>query len=378
MNIAVIGPCGDVGRQIVQQIVVDRLLQCEQRLVLVANAGGASSRSAYGLAADLTDAYAEICPQIEVVLDPNEIRADLIVVAAGATLEPSLGSAPASRDRLAETNAPIFTRYAEAIAETGHGHEIVLCISNPNELAVALFARHLGRRRVIGMGAFLDSLRFRVEIARDLGVRRQAIHAFIVGEHGENIVPLWSGVHVYGYDATRLDDGMSRIRKGRRIEDFPEDVAQAQKELAGLIQTGRVREAYATVDQYPPDVRVVVRPFVTHYSGAKTVIGTARATMEFVRTITQGSDALIAGQIALEGEAYGIHGTIGVPFVVGNRGVDRVFQLPMDDTERDLLVESARRCARSSLRSYRRRRAASSNGQGRRCGADRSRQSTAR
>ncbi len=98
------------------------------------------------------------------------------------------------------------------------------------------------------------------------------------------------------------------------------------------------------VEKYPPDVRVVTRPFVTHYSGAKTVIGTARATMEFIRTITQGADVLVSGQVALEGEAYGIHGIIGAPLVVGNRGVDRVFELPIDAAERKLLCESARLC----------------------------------
>jgi malate/lactate dehydrogenase len=62
-----------------------------------------------------------------------------------------------------------------------------------------------------------------------------------------------------------------------------------------------------------------------------------------IRTITQGADALVSGQVAIDGEAYGIHGTIGVPFVIGNRGIDRVFELPMDDDERALLLESARR-----------------------------------
>ncbi|MCK5247739.1 lactate dehydrogenase, partial [Candidatus Bipolaricaulota bacterium] len=160
MNIAVIGACGDVGRQISQQIVSERLLDRDERLVLVGNAGGTSARSAYGLAADLTDAYAEIRPVIEVVLDPSDIRADLIVAAAGVTPKPVLGSAPMSRDGLAEGNAKVFRRYAQAIAENGHGHEIVVCIANPVELAVGIFAQHLGRSRVVGMGAFLDSLRF--------------------------------------------------------------------------------------------------------------------------------------------------------------------------------------------------------------------------
>lgn len=342
MNIAVIGACGDVGRQIVQHIVVERLLECEQRLVLVGNAEGSSGRSAYGLATDMTDAYAEICPTIEIVLDPSEVRADLIIVAAGQTPTPTLDSTPLSRDALAAANAPIFERYARAIAEHGHGHEIVLCVSNPVELAVAVFAKQLGRHRVIGMGAYLDSLRFRKEIAADLGIRRQAIHAFVVGEHGTLSVPLWSGVHVFGYDTDRLAGELARIRGPHTTEGFPRSVAEAQAELGSLIRRGAVREAYAAVERFPPDVRVVVRPFVTHYSGAKTVIGTGHATMEFIRTITQGADALVSGQVAIEGEVYGIHGTIGVPFVVGNRGVDRIFELPMDVPERSLLIDSAR------------------------------------
>ncbi|MCK5827787.1 lactate dehydrogenase [Candidatus Bipolaricaulota bacterium] len=344
MNIAVIGACGDVGRQIAQQIVVERLLDHDERLVLVGNAKGTSARSAYGLAADLTDAYAEISPRIEVVLDPADIQADLIIAAAGATPNPALGSVPLSRDGLAEANAGVFHRYAQAIAENGHGHEIVVCVSNPVELAVSIFAQHLGRERVVGMGAFLDSLRFRQEIAASLGIRRQRIHAFVAGEHGSLAVPLWSGVHVYGYSEAELQQALDGIRHGVRTEDLWDTISQAQAELASLIRDGNVQAAYAVVDKYPPDVRVVTRPFVTHYSGAKTVIGTARATMEFIRTITQGADVLVSGQVALEGEAYGIQGTIGVPFVVGNRGVDRVFELPLEDAEQKLLCESARLC----------------------------------
>jgi len=344
MNIAVLGACGAVGRQISQQIVSERLLDRNERLVLVGNAQGASARSAYGLAADLIDAYAEIRPQIEVVLRPEDIDADLIIAAAGATPDIKLGSKPMTRDGLAARNADIFHRYARAIASTGHGHQLVICIANPVELAVAVFAQHLGRQRVMGMGAFLDSLRFRQEIAASLGIRRQRIHAFVAGEHGSLAVPLWSGVHIYGLSGQELADALGSVRNDIQIEALWDTIAEAQVELGRLIQSGNIREAYATVESYPPDVRVVTRPFVTHYSGAKTVIGTARAAMEFIRTITQGADVLVSGQVALDGEAYGIHGTIGVPFVVGNRGVDRVFELPISDTERLLLRHAAAAC----------------------------------
>ncbi len=343
MNIAIIGAAGDVGREIAHQVAVSRLLGCGQRLVLVGNPEGGSARSTYGLAADLIDAHAEIAPRIDVVLEPDQICADLIIMAAGATPRPASEARPMDRSALAEKNAPLFASYASALAKHGHGHEIVVCVSNPNELAVAIFAAALDRRRVMGMGSFLDSLRFRQEIAADLGVPRQAVHAFAVGEHGSAMVPLWSGVHVYGFDAPSWAREETRIRKGVKASDFPSRVQDAQQRLSALIAAGRVAEAYRVVDRYPPDVRAVVRPFITHYSGAKTVIGTARATMEFLETIALGSDALVCGQIVLDGEVYGARGAIGVPFVVGNRGVDRVFELPMNDVERAMFLEASRK-----------------------------------
>lgn len=341
MNIAVIGAGGSVGRMVAQMIVAERLLECDQRLILVGNPEGASARSLFGFAVDLMDAYAEICPQIDVALGPEEVKGDLIVMAGGATVPVNQETDHTSRDSLAQTNLPVFERYASALAKHGHGNEIVICISNPNELAVTVFAKHLGRKRVIGMGAFIDSLRFRKEIALDLGIRRQNIHGFMVGEHGTHIVPLWSSVHIYGLREAKLRDTLTKIRRGYHTAHFPDDVARAIDKLKTLVAEGRVREAYSFADRYPPDIRVVLKPFVTHFSGSKTAAGTAKATLELLRTITLGTDALISGQIKVEGEFHGIHSTIGVPFVVGNQGVERIWEIPLAEEEERLLIQSA-------------------------------------
>jgi len=341
MDIAIIGAGGSVGRAIAQMIVSERLLECGQRLVLAGNPDGPSARSLFGLTADLMDAYAEIYPQIDVVLAPEDVQGDLIVMAGGATIPPDQKIENISRDFLATNNFPIFERYASALARHGHGNEIVICVSNPNELAVAVFAKHLGRQRVIGMGAFLDSWRFRAEIALDLGIRRQKIHGFMVGEHGANIVPLWSGVHIYGYRGKELQDALASIRRGHRTAHFSADIAQAREKLTGLIAQGQVRQAYAAIEPYPPDMRAALKSYVTHFSGSKTVMGTAKTTLELIRTITLGSDALISGQVKVQGEFHGIHSTIGVPFVVGNQGVARIIELSLTEEEKELLVQCA-------------------------------------
>lgn len=341
MNIAIIGAGGSVGKMLAQLIVSEQIMDKSERLVLVGNSEGASARSLPGFAVDLMDGYAEISPHIEVLYDLSCLKTDLIVMAAGATL-PSDAHKMASRDLLAENNFPIFNHFASQLTQCSQGHEIFLCISNPNELCVSVFAHYFGRKRVVGMGAFLDSLRFRKEISIDLDIRRQAIHGFMVGEHGANLVPLWSSVHIFGYDSSTLNDAILKIRKGFKTENFYQDVKNVFNRLKTFVQQGEIQNAYDFLNQYPPDIRTMLKPYITHFSGSKTITGTARATMDFIRAITSGSDALISGQVVLEGEFHQMYGTLGVPFVIGNRGVERVIELQINEQEKALLHECIR------------------------------------
>jgi len=341
MNIAIIGAGGSIGRQIAQMIVSERLIDRSQHLILVGNKTGQSAKSLLGFAVDLRDAYAEICPQIETVFEPEKVWGDVIVMAAGDTITADQKSGHIDRDMLAKKNIPVFKKYASALAETGHGYEIVICISNPNELSVACFADYLGRKRVIGMGAFLDSWRFRKEIAKDLGIHRQKIHGFMVGEHGLNMVPLWSSIHIYSYSEEKLRTELSRIRKGFKTGNYHQDCARVRTKVHQLLMKGQINEAYTLIAGYPPDIRTSLTPMITQLSGSKTVIGTAKATLALLQMIVLGSDALVTGQIKLEGDFHGIHSTIGAPFVIGNKGVDRIIELPLLEEEKKLLIQTA-------------------------------------
>lgn len=85
MDVSVIGVGGDIGRGIVAQIVAGRVLRPTERLQLVGRGGGASERVLYGLRSDLTDAYAETAPQMDIALRPEDVVADVVVMAAGVT-----------------------------------------------------------------------------------------------------------------------------------------------------------------------------------------------------------------------------------------------------------------------------------------------------
>lgn len=340
MDVSVIGASGDCGREIAIQLVAERLLSPTERLQLVGRRGGRSEKTLYGLRSDLSDAFAEIAPEIDVALHPEEVVGDIIVMAAGQAVPIDATAAP-SRDTLALTNLPVFHTYARALEKYGHGNEVVIVVTNPVELGVEIFSRYLGRHRVIGIGAYSDSLRFRREIAADVGVRRQMVHAFVVGEHGEQMVPLWSSMRIYGMDMEEMLAISARLRGGRSVSDFHAEVQKAKLQTLAYLQQGLIREAFEHVDRLPPDLRVVLKPYLTHLSGAKTAVVTANVTVDLVRTLMDGREIVVAGQVRLDGEFYGIHTTIGAPIVVGHNGWSQVVPLQLWEDEARLLAQAA-------------------------------------
>ncbi len=343
MDVAILGASGDCGRAIAGQLVAARVLAPTERLQLVGRRGGASASILHGLVSDLTDAYAEHVPHLDVALDPEEIVADLWIVAAGGTMPPSAGKAGGTRGGLAAINAPVMRDYAQALAKHGQGTEIVIVVTNPVELGVAYFAEAIGRSRVIGIGAYSDTLRFRREIAAALGVRRQRVSGFMLGEHGDGQVPVWSSVQVHGMAPEELAATVARLRHGATLDGFTETCAHERRVVMELLTAGHVAAAFTRVDSLAPDVRVVVKPYVTHLSGSKTVMATASGTVDLVGTLLDGREVLIAGQTMLEGDFYGLHGPLGVPVVAGANGISRVVEIPLTDREHAHLETVSRR-----------------------------------
>ena len=335
MDVAVLGATGDVGRQVCTQLVERRILPPTSRLQLVGRPGGASGRAVHGLRADLVDAYDEHAPLIDVAHSPDDVVADVIVVAAGAT-SPARAGASLDRTRLALGNREVFAGYADAIARHGSGHEVVIVVSNPVEVGVAVMARTLGAHRVVGMGAWLDTLRFRREIAAELGVRRHRVGGFVAGQHGEDAVPLWSTVRISGHDPAERERTLRRLRRGRTLDAFPREIAQAQAELVEVAAVD-VGAAYRLIDTWPADLRLVARPWMTHQSGAKTATATAAATADLVEVVLDGRETVVAGQVALDGEVSlagrPLRGVLGVPLVLGPEGWTRVLLDPVPDDE---------------------------------------------
>ncbi|NHC14868.1 lactate/malate family dehydrogenase [Motilibacter deserti] len=338
MDVAIVGATGDIGRQLCTQLVERQVVPSTSRLQLVGREDGPSARAAHGLRTDLVDAYDEVAPLIDVALHPDELVADVVVVAAGRTLVPRRS---ADRNELAAHNVEVFRAYADALARNGSGHEVVIVVSNPVELGVAVFAERLGRHRVIGMGAWLDTLRFRREIALSLGVRRQQVTGFVTGQHGTEIVPLWSTVRVHGMDADELATRLAQLRGPRTMATFPAELQDVKGRLLATAETD-THAAFRLIDGCPPDVRAAMRPWLTQMSGAKTATATASATVDLVDTVLDGRDIVVAGQVRLDGE-HKLSTVVGVPVVLTPSGWTKVILDELAEDEEARLTEAAER-----------------------------------
>lgn len=358
MDVSIVGASGGCGREIVTQIVQQRLLENREILQLV----GSNPRSSrphllHGFRADLQDAYAEIIPELNVTDDPEKIIGDVVVVAGGQTFSTAPSEiGAASRDVLARANVAVFERFARSLTRTrGECPPVVIIVTNPVELGVAVFAEHLPRTHVIGMGAYSDSARFRWEIASDLGIRRQRVRGYVLGEHGNGMVPIWSSVRVQGMTDREWRLVEPTLRRGLRTEDYPAALLAHQRRLIDMIvsdpQNGALKALHSIRD-LPPDLRVPLKPFAIHYTDAKTQTATAAATVELVKAVLEGRRVEVSAQYMHQGE-NGLHGPCGGRVLLAGT----VLQVmpdrdEMTDAERTL-VERAAQAVQEKINQWR-------------------------
>jgi malate dehydrogenase len=333
MDVAIIGAAGTCGRQLAAQVLDRRLLPPSARLQLVGHQGGRSADQLWGLRADLEDAFIDNAPTIEVVSEPSAIDADLVVMLAGATISTDPG-ASVDRAALGHTNYQMFVEYADALAKRGGTPPTVIVQSNPIELGVQVFAERLGRHRVLGAGAWSDTLRLRAEIADDLGVRRPQVHALVFGQHGDFAIPAWSQLRVRGVAAAEVDVLVKHWRAGRTLLDFPEEVRTNKARMVDLVRSGKVHDAYALVQSLTPDLRVAVKPFFTHFTaGRATEMATAHAVADIVAAVVTGEQKVLAAQVALDGEWLNLRGVVAAPVILSLDGWEHVYPLTLEADE---------------------------------------------
>lgn len=339
-SVAIVGAAGACGRQLCVQLLHNRVIEPDARLQLVAHVGGSSEFATHGLRADLRDAFADTAPIIELVNDIDGIDADIVVMLAGMTV-PTDPTKSLDRRLLAEHNHALFAEYAEGLARRSDP-PVVVVQSNPVELGVKVFADALGRHRVVGAGAYSDSLRFRREIADSLGVSGSQVRARMLGQHGDHLVPQWSSIDVDGLDRALVDRWIAEQRAGRPLSSLPAEIVELRSRMLELLARGAVHEAFAEIAHETADLRAAVKPFLVHCTtGHTTEVITAHAVEELVGAIAFPDDVARPAQVVLDGE-LGLHGVTGMTVRLTEKGWTDIVDPGLASDELDALDEATR------------------------------------
>ncbi len=225
---------------------------------------------------------------------------DIVVVTSGLARQPGM-----SRDDLMAKNAGIVRSVVEQAVR--HSPDAILIIvTNPLDAMchVVMQASGFPRERVIGMAGVLDSARFRTFIAMELGVSVEDTHAFVLGGHGDTMVPLPRYSTVAGIPITEL-------LPEERVKALVDRTANGGAEIVALLKTG---SAF-----YAP----------------------AASTFEMVEAILHDRKRVLPCAVHLEGE-YGVDGLfVGVPVVLGAGGMERIIEIKLSADEQAAFERSA-------------------------------------
>jgi malate dehydrogenase len=225
---------------------------------------------------------------------------DVVIITAGIARKPGM-----SRDDLLFTNMDIVGGVAEQIAKYSP-QCILIVVSNPLDAMAqqALDITHFPRERVIGMAGILDTARFRTFLAQEVGASVEDVQAYVLGGHGDTMVPLVESTNVGGIPITKL-------LKKEVADSIVQRARDGGAEIVGLLKTG---SAF-----YAPSAAVA----------------------QMVDSIILDKKRILPCAAFLKGE-YGVDGLfIGVPVKLGAAGIEEIIQVQLSSEEKAALDRSA-------------------------------------
>ena len=295
---AIIG-CGFVGTSIAFSLVQKGIFS---ELVLI----DANEKKAEGEAMDLSHGLPFTKP-MEIRAGSYEDIADcaMIIITAGANQQPG-----ETRLDLVHKNVEIYKSIIPKIVEKNQ-EATLLIVSNPVDIMtyVALKLSGYPRNKVIGSGTVLDTARLKYLLSRHLDVDSRSIHAFIIGEHGDSELAVWSAANVSGIP-------LNHFCELRGYFDHMESMDRIYQSVRD--------SAYEIIEK----------------KGA-TYYGVAMAVCRIAESVIRNEHSIMPISVYLDG-LYGLHDIcLSIPTVVGQEGAEKVLDIPLDLMEMGKLVYSA-------------------------------------
>lgn len=230
----------------------------------------------------------------------DTVGSDIVVITSGFPRKPGM-----SRDDLLKKNQEIVAQVTEQVV-TYSPDSIIIVVTNPLD-AMAQVVHHVSgfpRERVIGMAGVLDTARFRTFIAQEVGASVRDVEAYVLGGHGDTMVPLSRMCTVAGIP-------ISRLISAERIEQIVQRTRDGGAEIVKLLGTG---SAY-----FAPSASI----------------------LQMIDSIILDKKMIMPCAAYLQGE-YGIDNLfVGVPVKLGAKGLEQIVEVELSEAERALLQKSA-------------------------------------
>lgn len=227
-------------------------------------------------------------------------NSDVVVITAGSPRKEGM-----TRDDLLQINAKVITSVCEQIKKFSP-NAFVIVVSNPLDIMTYQAKRALDfpKERVVGMAGILDTARFRTFISQELNISVKDVQTMVLGGHGDTMVPVLSQTFVGS-------QGISELLPKSKIESLVQRTKKGGGEIVKLLQKG---SAY-----FAP----------------------SRGVLEMVQAILQDQKRVLPCTVYLEGE-YGYHDIyIGVPCLLGEKGVEKIVEIHLTDEEKEDFQKSA-------------------------------------
>ncbi|SIS49617.1 malate dehydrogenase [Salimicrobium salexigens] len=225
---------------------------------------------------------------------------DVVVITAGIARKPGM-----SRDDLVNTNAGIMQKVTKEVVKYSPECYIIV-LTNPVDAMTYSVFRESGfpKHRILGQSGVLDTARFRSFIAEELNVSVKDVTGFVLGGHGDDMVPMIRYSSVGGVP-------LHKLISSERIEEIIERTRKGGGEIVGLLGNGSA-----------------------YYAPAASIV-------QMVEAIIKDQRRLLPAIAYLEGE-YGYDGIyLGVPVIIGGDGVEEIIELDLTGEEKDQLDKSA-------------------------------------
>ena len=229
---------------------------------------------------------------------------DIVIVTAGVPRKPGM-----SRDDLVEINTKVMKQVGQGIKENCP-NAFVICITNPLDAMVGILqkASNLPTNMVVGMAGVLDSARFRTFLAEEFDVSLSDVTAFVLGGHGDTMVPLVRYSAVAGIPVPDL------IKMGWSTQEKIDQIVQ------------RTRDGGAAIVG-------LLKPGSAFYAPAESAIQMAESYLK-------DKKKLIPCAAFVEGE-YGLNGIyVGVPVIIGKKGVEKIVEINLTESEKKMFDHS--------------------------------------